>query len=84
MEVREILGEFGYDADNTPIIIGSALNALEVRLKQLIARIIILSFLICSEVTHYTCSRPNPLIPQCTCPISHNAPFRTEMHTFLF
>ena len=23
-------------------------------------------------------------IPQCTCPISHNAPFRTEMCTFLF
>ena len=23
-------------------------------------------------------------IPQCTCPISHNAPFRTEMFTFLF
>ena len=23
-------------------------------------------------------------IPHCTCPISHNAPFRTEMCTFLF
>ena len=23
-------------------------------------------------------------IPQCTCPISHNTPFRTEMSTFLF
>ena len=27
---------------------------------------------------------PNSQIPQCTCPISHNAPFRTEMYTFLF
>ena len=23
-------------------------------------------------------------IPQCTCPISHNAPFRKGMYTFLF
>lgn len=30
MEVREILGEFGFDSDNTPVIIGSALCALEV------------------------------------------------------
>lgn len=29
MEVREILGEFGFDSDNTPVIIGSALCALE-------------------------------------------------------
>ena len=26
----------------------------------------------------------NSQIPQCTCPISHNAPFRTEICTFLF
>ena len=30
MEVREILGEFGFDSDATPVIIGSALCALEV------------------------------------------------------
>ena len=30
MELRELLGEFGYDADGTPIICGSALCALEV------------------------------------------------------
>jgi elongation factor Tu len=29
MEVRELLGEYGFDADNTPIIRGSALGALE-------------------------------------------------------
>ena len=29
-------------------------------------------------------NRPNSQIPQCTCPTSHNAPFRTEMCTFLF
>ena len=29
MEVRELLSEFGYDGDNTPIIRGSALKALE-------------------------------------------------------
>jgi len=29
MEVRELLEEFGFDSENTPIIIGSALNALE-------------------------------------------------------
>ena len=27
---------------------------------------------------------PNSQIPQYTCPISHNAPFRTEMCSFLF
>ena len=31
MEVRELLAEFGYDGDNTPVIIGSALCALEER-----------------------------------------------------
>ena len=30
MEIREVLGEFGFDADNTPIVVGSALNTLEV------------------------------------------------------
>ena len=29
-------------------------------------------------------NRPISQIPQCTCPISHNTPFRTEMCTFLF
>ena len=29
MEVRELLSEYGFDGDNTPIIRGSALNALE-------------------------------------------------------
>ena len=29
-------------------------------------------------------SWPNSQIPECTCSISHNAPFRTEMSTFLF
>ena len=28
--------------------------------------------------------RPNSEIPQCTCPISHNAPVRTNICTFLF
>ena len=33
----------------------------------------------------YTYSnRSMSLIPQCTCPISHNTPFRTEICTFLF
>ncbi|WP_311487424.1 elongation factor Tu [uncultured Helcococcus sp.] len=29
MEVRELLSEYGYDGDNTPITVGSALKALE-------------------------------------------------------
>lgn len=29
MEIRELLGTYGYDSDNTPIVIGSALHALE-------------------------------------------------------
>lgn len=33
MEVRDLLKEYGYDADATPIIAGSALCALEVRFK---------------------------------------------------
>ena len=28
--------------------------------------------------------RPVSQMPQCTCPISHNTPFRTEMSIFLF
>ena len=32
----------------------------------------------------FLCNWPNSQIPQCTCSISHNAPFRTEMCTFLF
>lgn len=31
IEIRELLTEFGYDGDNTPVVIGSALCALEVR-----------------------------------------------------
>ena len=31
-----------------------------------------------------SCCWPNSQIPECTCSISHNAPFRTEMCTFLF
>ncbi|XP_064612416.1 elongation factor Tu, mitochondrial-like [Liolophura sinensis] len=35
MEIRELLTEFGFDGDNTPIIIGSALNALEDKTPEL-------------------------------------------------
>ena len=31
LEMREILTEYGFDGDNTPVIIGSARYALEVR-----------------------------------------------------
>ena len=31
IEIRELLTEFGYDGDNAPVVIGSALCALEVR-----------------------------------------------------
>ena len=30
------------------------------------------------------CKQRNSQIPKCTCSISHNAPFRTEIYTFLF
>lgn len=30
LEIRELLSDFGYDSDNTPVIFGSALCALEV------------------------------------------------------
>ena len=30
MEIRELLSEFGFDGDNTPVVCGSALCALEV------------------------------------------------------
>ena len=29
MEIRELLNEFGYDGDNTPLIKGSALCAID-------------------------------------------------------
>ena len=35
LEMREILSEYGYDGDNTPIIIGSALCALEEKDRNL-------------------------------------------------
>ena len=35
LEIREILSEYGYDGDNTPVIIGSALCALEEKDKDL-------------------------------------------------
>ena len=34
--------------------------------------------------TESTLNRPESQIPLCTCSISHNAPFRTEMCTFLW
>lgn len=47
MEVRELLSEFGFDGDNTPVIIGSALKALEgsnpeigeTKIKELLAAV---------------------------------------------
>ena len=30
MEVRELLSEHGFDGDNAPVVVGSALCALEV------------------------------------------------------
>ena len=42
----------------------------------------------CLVTSHYPSqcwhNWPNSQIPECTCSISHNAPFRTEMCTFLF
>uniref|UniRef100_A0A8C2X434 Elongation factor Tu n=1 Tax=Cyclopterus lumpus TaxID=8103 RepID=A0A8C2X434_CYCLU len=35
IEIRELLTEFGYDGENTPVVIGSALCALENRLPEL-------------------------------------------------
>uniref|UniRef100_A0A3Q3X2L6 Elongation factor Tu n=1 Tax=Mola mola TaxID=94237 RepID=A0A3Q3X2L6_MOLML len=35
IEIRELLTEFGYDGDNTPVVIGSALCALENREPEL-------------------------------------------------
>ncbi|KAK7939728.1 hypothetical protein WMY93_003054 [Mugilogobius chulae] len=35
IEIRELLTEFGYDGDNTPVVIGSALCALENRQPEL-------------------------------------------------
>ena len=32
----------------------------------------------------FVCNRPISQIPRYTCPISHDAPFRTEMCTFMF
>lgn len=31
LEVRELLTEFGFDGENTPVVVGSALCALQVR-----------------------------------------------------
>ena len=38
MEMRELLGHYGYDPDNTPIIAGSALAALEVSSRKYLYR----------------------------------------------
>ena len=37
-----------------------------------------------SLATSWVYTWPNSQIPRCTCSISHNATFRTEMYTFLF
>ena len=34
-----------------------------------------------ADVALFLENRPNSQIPECTCSISHNAPFRTEMYT---
>lgn len=34
LEIRELLTEFGYDGENTPVVIGSALCALEARTES--------------------------------------------------
>ena len=34
MELREVLTEFGYDGENTPIVKGSALHALSVNINE--------------------------------------------------
>ncbi len=34
LEIRELLTEYGYDGENTPVVIGSALCALEVRIEM--------------------------------------------------
>lgn len=39
LEIRELLTEFGYDGENTPVVIGSALCALEVRGRPLAYKI---------------------------------------------
>ena len=38
----------------------------------------------CADRAYSAAYRPISQIPECTCSISHNAPFRTEMNTFLF
>lgn len=35
MEMRELLGTYGFDGENTPIVMGSALAALEGRNKEI-------------------------------------------------
>ena len=35
------------------------------------------------DIHGYAWHRPNPLIPQCTCPIAHNVLFKPEMCTLL-
>lgn len=40
MEMRELLGTYGFDADNTPIVMGSALCALEGREPEIGAQAI--------------------------------------------
>jgi len=40
MEIRELLQEYGYDADETPVVSGSALCALEVNLLHCSLRLL--------------------------------------------
>ena len=40
--------------------------------------------LVSYPMMHHSCNWPKLQIPWCTCPISHNAPFRTKICTFLF
>ena len=49
-----------------------------------LAFVLIACSLVQATLLCMTRNRPISQISQCTCPISHNAPFRTEMCTFLF
>ncbi len=58
LEMREVLGTYGYDADNTPIVTGSALCALEVCVRACVCACVCVCVRACVRVCACVCMHP--------------------------
>ena len=57
MEIRDLLESYGYDGENTPVVTGSALCAIEVRLCVCVCLFVVLELLERSAWLSLECTR---------------------------